>query len=240
MRAFYTTGFNADLFFSAIFRPLVVSGMVSYFAYRGSLGSVLAVSFTFNMASYILPFLPSVSSLVYSLIVCGLAFLSAYVYSFVNNETRRMQRKRDKRLARYEKKPKSMYFITTGALGLLIAFALGAFPVYPTVVLTGSMSPAFERGSVVFIERVTPEEVVDMVGEGEILHFTSPHGVDFIHRVVDFRWDAEGQRTFITRGDAAELVDPHPVAQEDVLGIVRAFVPFFGYPIIFMQNLFGR
>ena len=228
----------SSVFFESIFRPLVISATASFFAVKGSLLSALIISFLYTMTPYLLPVIPDVTPLTFSLLITGMAFVSALILNFFTNEKKRALRLRDKRAARYAKKPVLGYGVTALIIGVALAFFMGVFPIYPVVVLTGSMEGTLERGSLAFVERVPPGEAFARVGEGEVIHFTS-RGVPYIHRVVEFATDVEGNRQFITQGDASYLVDPHPVTQYDVLGIARASIPFFGWPYIFVRALFG-
>jgi signal peptidase I len=226
------------IFFGSIFMSLVLSVVASYFANRGTFISVLAISFTLQMIVYTSPVLPAISILVYSLIVSGLAFMSIIVFELLNNKEKRSRHKGERRLAKYQEKPLVSYLPTAIIICVVAAFVTGMFPVYPVVVLTDSMAPALPRGNIAFVERISEGDVYDRVGEGEIIHFTNPRGTVYIHRVVDFRLDPDGQRQYITRGDATEIADPYPVTQENVLGTVRATLPFFGYPSVFIRGLF--
>jgi len=230
---------SAAFFFSAFFTPVVLSGVASYFAVRGTLLSVMLISFVFNMTPYLSPILPNISTIIFALITCGIAFLAALAYDLTRTGRIRALRKKEKRAARYAKRPVMFNLITAAVILVTVAFFAGMFPVYPVVVLTGSMEPTFARGSVAFMQRVSTEEVFDLVGEGEVIHFTARTGIDYIHRVVDFRLDAQGAREYITRGDAATVIDPRPVAQEDIMGIARATMPFLGYPRILINSIFG-
>ena len=241
MRGMLTGGnFTAELFFAGIFLPIVISGVASYFAFRGSLLSVLIISFVFQMRPYLMPIAPAVAPFVFTMVICATVFAAAFVFNNINNAKRRAMRKRAKLMAKYAKKSVAGYLATAAVIGVAVAFFAGFFPIYPIVVLTGSMSPALERGSIAFVERVPSSEAFHRVGEGEVIHFLARGGIPYIHRVVDFRIDAMGERVYITQGDAAVGVDPYPVAQGDVMGIARASLPFFGYPYIFFRSIFAR
>jgi len=225
-------------FFESFFRALVISAVASFFAIEGSFLSVILVSFTYTMATHLVPIMPDVAPLVWTLIICGLLFVTAVIYYFIINDKKREVRLREKRMARYAKKPILANAITAGVICVIIAFFVGVFPIYPVVVLSNSMADTFERGSIVFVERMPPGEAYLRVGEGYIIHFISRTRLEYVHRVVDFQHDADGERQYITRGDASYLVDPAPVPQDDVLGIVRAQIPFIGYPYILFQAIF--
>jgi len=223
--------------FEDIFRPLVVSAVASYIAVRGSLLSVVLVAFVYLMAPYLLPVLPDITPIAFAIISTGLAFLTAITYRFIANDRLWVLRLQEKRMAKYEKKSVLGWAFVGVFIVLTISFFMGAFSIYPIVVLTGSMSGTFERGSIIFVQRVPPGEAYVLVGEGYVIHFRGPGGVEYVHRVVDFKLDAAGQRQYITQGDASEIVDPFHVAQGEVLGIARAALPLLGHPYIFFRSI---
>jgi len=231
----------STIFFEFIFPPLVISAVASYFVVKeSSILSVIAICFVYGMVPYLMPVLPHVAPLVISLIICGLVFISGVVLYFVSSENRALMRRREKRARRYEKKPVFGYVTAVVIVFVVIAFIRGAFPIYPLVVLTGSMAGTFERGSIVFVQRAPPGQAYAMVGEGYVIHFANHLGVDYIHRVVDFGFDEDGRRTYVTQGDAAYLIDARPVGQEDVLGVARTFIPLLGWPYIFVRAVLGQ
>ena len=226
------------IFYESIFRYLVISAAASFFAIQGSFLSVLLISFVYIMVTYLVPIMPDISPIAWSLIISCVVFASAITYHFIISEKGRTQRKREKQTAKYyAKRPILFNAATAAAVVAIVAFFMGMFPVYPLVVLTGSMAGTIERGSLVFIERVPPGEAYIMVGEGEVIHFISHGRVEYIHRVVDFVHDTYGERQYITRGDANHVTDPFPVPPDDVLGIARATMPALGYPYIYLRAI---
>lgn len=235
-------GDNLDflsLFFGYIFMPLVIGYVASYFSLNGSFVSVLLFSYVFSMKPYLSPFLPSLPPIVYYLIASGLAFVSATCFYILNNKPNNKQKMRIKRAARYTKK--SFYELAFSTIIIVIstAFFLGFFTIYPIAIRTNSMEGTFERGSLVFVERVPPGLAFDMVGEGYIIHYVSPHNrnTTFTHRVVAFMTDYDGSRIFVTRGDA-EIYSYSYVSEDEVIGIVRAFLPHAGFGALIFEQLF--
>jgi len=217
--------------FASVFLAITLSIVASYFAIEGSFFSIFIISFVYAVAPAAMPVLPQVEPIPWSLTSCFLLFISATLYYIFMNEKSRAQRMREKRMAKYRKKSFIAHALTLACIGLVIAFFSQAFRFYPAVVLTGSMTGTIDRGSIVFMEKIPQREVFLRVGEGEIIHFY--HGrMEFVHRVVGFRYDANGEREYITQGDANEIVDPFQVRQEDVIGIVHTFLPYAGYPYI--------
>ncbi|MCL2572340.1 MAG: S26 family signal peptidase [Defluviitaleaceae bacterium] len=227
-----------DAFFQRMLLPIVVSAVASYFAMEGSFLSVILLSFIYTQATYFLPVLPDIQPTSWALISCALVFISAIIYRFVISDNRRAIRIRDKRAAKYTKRPILFNVITAAVIVAIIAFFMGEFPIYPVVILTDSMEGTLDRGSIAFVERVPQGEAAIMVDEGYVIHFLSRGRVDYIHRVVAFRHDAYGIREYITQGDASPIVDPVPVIGDDVLGIARASIRFLGWPYIFFRAVF--
>ena len=240
LRALFSGGASVTLvFFESIFTPLVISAAVSFYAAKGNIIAVLLLSFVLNMAAYLLPILPNIPAIAFSLLLSFTAFASAMLLGFFSKEKSRAFYAKQKQAALYAKKPFFDYMITVTAIVVIAAFFTGVFPIYPLVILTGSMEPVIERGSMVFVERVPYGQALEMVGEGEVIHFLGQHGMEYVHRVVGHWYDHHGQRLYITQGDASEITDPFPVPQGNVIGIVRATLPFFGYPYIFFRAVFS-
>jgi len=240
LRTFFHGGIDFwEAFFARMFLPIVVSAVASYIAIEGSFLSVVLFSFLYLMAGYLLPILPDIQPIPWALICCALVFVTALIYRFVISDRRRALRLREKRAARYAKRPVLFNTITALVIVLLIGFFMGEFPIYPIVVLTDSMEGTFDRGSIVFVERVPPGEAYIRVGEGYVIHFSGPARADYIHRVVDFRHDEYGDRAYITQGDNSPVADELPVSQDDVLGIARASMRWLGWPYILFQAVFN-
>jgi len=189
------------------------------------------------MAHYLVPIVPNIYPIPWVLTTCALVFITAALHRIIVGGKTKKVANRDKRRLKYEKRSIRDYVATGLLIGVIIAFFLSVFPVYPVVILTGSMSGTFERGSLVFVQRVPPGEAFDRVGENYVIHFLSRGRVSYVHRVIDFRHDEHGERQYITQGDASYLIDTYPVPQEDVLGIARASLPLLGYPYVMFQSI---
>ena len=232
-----------SIFFGYIFMPLIISYVATYFAINGSLFSVILFNFVFSMTTYLSPVLPNISSILFYVIVSGLAFISGICYYLLNNKPNRMQKMRIQRASRYSRRPWGEYAFFIIVVSVSALFFSGMFNVYPLAIRTGSMSPTFGRGSLVFVERVPFGEAFNMVGEGYVIHYVSPHNpnLSFTHRVVEFRTDVNGNRIFITMGDAPEAQYSYTyVSENEVRGIVRSFIPHAGLPAILMEEVFIR
>ena len=228
----------AGFFFESVLPALTISGVVSFICIKGTLISVLIVSFVYNLGGTFSPLLPVIDRILWSLTVSILAFIVGVIYYFLTDEKKAAQRKRISRAAKYAPaNPLSTVFNLTCA-AFIIAFFMQVFSIYPVVILTGSMAGEINRGSLVIMRRLSYEEVIHRVQVGDILHYHAGR-VEFVHRVIEFTYTQDEIREFVTKGDANEFPDPRPLAQADVIGIPMLIIPFIGYPNVIFRAITG-
>ncbi len=103
------------------------------------------------------------------------------------------------------------------------------------IVLSGSMSPTFDAGSVVFVRPLPPEEI----RVGDILTYKVRGGDSIVtHRVVEIV-EEDGKLGFITRGDANDVNDEGILEPERVIGRVNYYLPYLGRLMTFTQTKQG-
>jgi len=125
------------------------------------------------------------------------------------------------------------WVVTTIIAVAIIWFAVGLFPVQPTTVISGSMRPTLDVGDVVIIAKVS----ADTVKPGDIIQFREAEGVTTVHRVVEIQ-ESEGQRFFITKGDANSEPDTNPVLSANVVGKAVFDIPKIGWAAIAVKEFF--
>lgn len=111
---------------------------------------------------------------------------------------------------------------------------VGSWRLY--TVLSGSMAPTFDAGSVLAVVSIPPEAVA----EGDIITFKDPQQPKNIitHRVVS-RQEQGQDLTFKTRGDANNTPDLFLVPAQNVIGKVRLAIPYAGYLTQYIRTLPG-
>lgn len=119
------------------------------------------------------------------------------------------------------------YLIFAAAIGLaaLVILAPRITGGEALAVLTGSMSPTIEQGSLVFVRPVAP----DQLARGDVITFSAEDGAGryITHRVVR-RIEDGGATSFITKGDANGGNDIEPVPASAIRGEVWLSVPYLG------------
>ncbi|MET1132445.1 MAG: signal peptidase I [Aeromicrobium sp.] len=117
------------------------------------------------------------------------------------------------------------------AVGVLIPRIGGATPY---TILTSSMEPSYPAGTLVVVKPTPAEEI----GVGTVITYQLESGRQAVvtHRVVSVAYGADGQPTFVTRGDANDGVDAEPVAPVQLKGVLWYAVPKLGW----LSNAMGQ
>lgn len=109
---------------------------------------------------------------------------------------------------------------------LLLTVAPLAWGWQPLVVTSGSMGPLIRPGDVVLVQP-DPDDVV----LGSVVTFRGADDGLVTHRVVEVTADG-----YVTRGDANPVTDSTVVRREDLVGRVRALVPWVGLPAVTVRG----
>ena len=92
------------------------------------------------------------------------------------------------------------------------------------LVTSGSMSPALSPGDVVVVR--TDPVPGDGIEVGEVITFRPRSGTTAVtHRVVDIRFDAVGDVSYVTKGDANRDADTVTVTDREIVGQVESVLP---------------
>lgn len=114
-------------------------------------------------------------------------------------------------------------------------FIIGVFPIYPSVILTGSMEPDIYPGDVVLIEKFSSKEDIYNLREKDIINFKREH-ITITHRIIKIKSDESGNLSFITKGDSNVSEDPWIVLPNDLNGTIKKTLPKIGIPILFLHS----
>ena len=108
----------------------------------------------------------------------------------------------------------------------VVWFAVGLFPVFPTVILTGSMEPEIYPGDVAVMQKVDKEDIEI----GDIIQFWA-EDYFIIHRVVAIENDK-----YITKGDNNNTQDSKPVDYGQIKGRLITKVKYIGKPTLLLRT----
>lgn len=132
---------------------------------------------------------------------------------------------RGKRIAK-EEGSLTTWLLTCMVSIAMVWFSVGIFPVYPTVVLTGSMEPVYYPGDMLMLKRTT----IDQLRIGDVVQYQSG-SISIIHRIIAI----QGDGSLITQGDNNNAADIEPVKAEQIKGRVLSAVPKLGMPVLLMR-----
>jgi signal peptidase len=118
--------------------------------------------------------------------------------------------------------------------GSLFTFISPFFGWRIEVVISGSMEPAIQTGSVIIVRPIVP----DTIRKGDIIMYSSLDMTSLTtHRVVNV--ETEPTLQFITKGDANNNSDIIPIMPGQIVGIVTFTVPYLGLLTQFIKTPLG-
>lgn len=141
---------------------------------------------------------------------------------------------RKARVRRAEQSSPTGWIMTAVISVMIIWFAVGLFPIQPSLIASGSMEPALEVGDIVLIAETSPNKLQ----VGDIIGYREPHHITVVHRIIEVQETGE-KKTFITKGDANDTSDPDPVIPENVVGEVFLTVHKVGWISVFFKGFFS-
>ena len=121
-----------------------------------------------------------------------------------------------------------MLIIVNGGLFLI----LYAFGIVPYVVLSGSMEPTIETGSVCFINKHAD---YNSIKEDDIIAFQMKNGTLVTHRVVEVT-----DSGLTTKGDNNTDIDGSITTKDNYVGKNIIWIPKIGYAIKAFQSTKGK
>lgn len=109
------------------------------------------------------------------------------------------------------------------------------FGIRPAIVLSGSMSPAFEAGDVILLKKTKEPEKLEV---GDVACYLYS-GKATTHRIIE-RFEAEGKPRYIMKGDYNNVEDRLAVDPEQIQGVWNGGrIRHLGSFLMFLQSTMG-
>lgn len=125
-------------------------------------------------------------------------------------------------------------WVATCAMSVIIIwFTVGVFPVFPSVILTGSMEPEIMPGDIILVKKIG----IDEVDVGDVIMFNNGEGIYITHRIIE-KSDETGDVLLVTKGDNNSGADGGSINSSQLKGKVIAIVPYIGKATLFFRNGF--
>lgn len=226
MNNFETVNNFTRFLIEGVMAEMFVSLFLTYVAYYSSYKATLIYRLVPLLFTLTLSILPNINWMLSSLVK---AFVPFFAYLFINNAILKIDNKKmEQKDYKYGTK---FWIITLFLISIPVSFGLGFLPYYPVVIATGSMEPGINVGDIVIVKK----EKYDSVKVQDVIEYKASN-YTVIHRVISKRDD----NTLITKGDNNDSIDPLPIKQGQVNGVVKARIPYLGYPTLFFNTLFGH
>lgn len=203
--------------------------LATYLAFLGGVIPAIIYMSIIQAFNWLSPILPNLKWITAALvgIICP-AYSLAAMQTIYLNETK-VLKKTDK-----DKEGLGGWIITSLVSIGIIWFSVGVFPIYPSVIATGSMEPMIKPGDVILVEKILQMEDIKQLKVGDVIQFTRG-SILISHRIIEVVNDDEEIR-YRTKGDNNSSQDIELVKPEDVKGSIRCIVPKIGWPTLIIKQ----
>ena len=218
-----------DTITQTVFPQIMLSIMASYFAYVA--GPVPAIIYLgiIRAFSFLSPYIPDpawMPKLLFNVLVPALSF---YIFRKIYS--------RQAAMTEEKKKEGDFGWVVVSAISVVIMwFAVGLFPIFPSVIMTGSMEPVIEPGDMALVRKVD----FDSIQVGDIIMYKNGEGLFIIHRVTKIIDADEGinisEKQLITKGDNNPCEDINPIVMSQLKGRVITIIPKLGILTFYIRG----
>lgn len=128
----------------------------------------------------------------------------------------------------------STVFLSLAVILAILMAGLRIFGLQIYTVLSPSMEPNFQTGSLIYVKEVDTADLK----ERDVITFRLTGSTTATHRIIEIIPDQDDPKAicFRTKGDNNKDADRAPVKSEDVLGKVIFTIPLLGYLAVYIQN----
>lgn len=176
------------------------------------------------------PILPDLKWIITALIgvLCPTFFMISLQTIYMSASKQLKRRDKD------EESPLPWMITSIISIGI-IWFAVGVFPIYPSVIATGSMEPMIKPGDVILVKKIVDMEGINSLKADDVIQFRRD-SILISHRIIDIRNDEKEGIRFKTKGDNNSSPDTELVKPEDVKGTIVFTVPKIGWLTLLIKS----
>lgn len=221
---------SAVMFLAEYFAPEFSHNLLaSYLVYLGGPASsiiYLGITQLFHWMSPVLPNLKWINSALIG-ILCPVFFLMSLQSSYASHS-------KEKKKYHNEDEDLLSWIVTSVVSILIIWFSVGVFPIYPSVIITGSMEPQIKPGDVILVKKITAMEDIEKLSINDVIQFQRD-GVLISHRIIEIKKDDKGL-VYKTKGDNNSGADVELVHPQDIKGTIKYNVPKVGWLTLLIKS----
>ena len=219
----------ADFIGMALFPALTSNLLYTYLSKRyGALPNVF-YRLILTLYVYLIPIQPDVPQILPAFVLLVLPLI---VYTFIDM----LFEKKRKMATKRESKWRFVFPVVFGTLMIgVVMLVTCQFRFGILVIASDSMVGEISKGDAVVFESY---EDYGEIKENDVIVFEE-NNKQVVHRVVEIK-TIDGQRQYITKGDANEGVDPGYRTDQQIVGVVRFKVLYIGYPSLWLRKIFVK
>ena len=225
-----TTAYRlTDFLGLVIFPALAANILFTYLSKRYGVVSNISYRLILGVYVFLIPIVPNLPKIIPAFVLIVMPIL---LLIFIN-----MLFEKKERVA--AKKTNKVGIVFYGILGVIMAGVIllvtCQFQYGILVIATDSMTGEINKGDAVVFESY---EYCGEIKENDVIVFTE-NDRQIVHRVVAIN-TINGQRQYITKGDANDGVDSGYRTDSQIIGVVRFKVLYIGYPSLWLKDAFMK
>ena len=208
--------------------------LFTYMTVKVSYRPNLVYRYLMEIPRYILPIIPSFGVYIESVIYISFPII---VFIMIYNDFKKRDRKNIIINSKKRKNIEFIYYIVIVLLITIVSLVSGYFKYQAIVIATGSMTPNINKGDMVIIEKVKPEDA-EKLKEGEVLAFKREDKI-VVHRIYKIYKSGE-EIFFKTKGDHNNAPDGYLIEAKEIIGTVKFNVRYVGYPTVALYEKINK
>lgn len=216
---------GAVKYFAEFFAPeLSKSILATYLVLMGGAISSIIFLITLELFHWLSPILPDLKWITSSLIGTLFPIFSLILLqSIYAKEAKQINSDRKK------ENPITLMISAVVSIGI-VWFSVGVFPIFPSVIATGSMQPVIDPGDIIIVKKVDNEKLEI----GDIIQFKD-EDILISHRIIEIL-EHEGRRVYKTKGDNNSVKDSEPVSPDQIKGKIVYTIPKLGLITLYLKS----
>ncbi len=128
----------------------------------------------------------------------------------------------------------SWIFTSIISIGI-IWFAVGVFPIYPSVIATGSMEPEIMPGDIILVKKITDIDEINNLKINDVIQFQRDE-ILISHRIIEIKNDEKEGLLFRTKGDNNSVADSDLVKPQNIKGTIKYTIPKLGWLTLLIKS----
>ena len=216
-----------------VFPSVTKNILLIYLTQKVGYSNAIVYRLLTDLSTYLLPIFPDFGEYINVLLktVLPVAIMARLNNMFNYYELRKIKS------SKYNRRKLIIYTFITIALFVIVTLTSGLFTYQALTIGSGSMSPKIEKGDIVILKKVKKSEL-KTINKGDVLVYNHDDKI-IVHRVVEIL-NANGQTSFITKGDNNDTKDSWVIKEDEVIGIVKLKIKYLGMPTVALNELLNK